>query len=104
MLRRLGERKTDCWCRRGAEKRENAGMLEPLRNPVNWDKLRKVAALVLILSAAASVLFGIIYFFILGGRSPAPGNIFRALILLVPFIASGFHPTGSSSRTRRRRR
>jgi hypothetical protein len=38
----------------------------------------------LILSAAASVLFGIIYFFILGGRSPAPANIFRALILLVP--------------------
>ena len=45
------------------------------------------AVLVLIIWAAASVLFGIIYFFILGGRSPAPANIFRALILLVPFIA-----------------
>ena len=62
-------------------------MLKPLRNPVNWDNLRKVAVLVLIIWAAASVLFGIIYFFILGGRSPAPANIFRALILLVPFIA-----------------
>ena len=37
-------------------------MLEPLRNPVNWDNFRKGAVLVLILSAAASVLFGIIYF------------------------------------------
>ena len=79
-------------------------MLAPLRNPANWDNFRKTVVLVLIIWAAASVLFGIIYFFILGGRSPAPANIFRALILLVPFIASGFHPTGSSSRTRRRRR
>ena len=63
-------------------------MLEPLRNPANWDNFRKAAVLVLIIWAAASaVLFGIIYFFILGGRSPAPANIFRALILLVPFIA-----------------
>ena len=46
--------------------------------------------LVLIIWAAASVLFGIIYFFILGGRSPAPANIFRALILLVPFILRAF--------------
>ena len=60
-------------------------MLEPLRNPANWDNFRKVAVLVLILWAAASVLFGIIYFFVLGGRSPAPANIFRALILLFPF-------------------
>ena len=67
-------------------------MLEPLRNPVNWDNFRKVAVLVLILWAAASVLFGIIYFFILGGRSPAPANIFRALILLVPFIAQADSP------------
>jgi hypothetical protein len=28
-------------------------MLEPLRNPVNWDNFRKGAVLVLILSAAA---------------------------------------------------
>jgi hypothetical protein len=62
-------------------------MLEPLRNPANWDNFRKAAVLVLIIWAAAAVLFGIIYFFILGGRSPAPANIFRALILLVPFIA-----------------
>jgi hypothetical protein len=41
---------------------------EPLRNPVNWDNFRKGAVLVLILSAAASVvLFGILYFFVLGG-------------------------------------
>ena len=79
-------------------------MLEPLRNPANWDNFRKVAVLVLILWAAASAVLGIIYFFILGGRSPAPANIFRALILLVPFIDSGVHPTGSSSRTRRRQR
>ena len=65
-------------------------MLEPLGNPVNWDNFRKVAVLVLILWAAASVLFGIIYFFILGGRSPAPANIFRALILLVPFTELRF--------------
>ena len=62
-------------------------MLEPLRNSANWDNFRKAAVLVLIIWAAAAVLFGIIYFFILGGRSPAPANIFRALILLVPFIA-----------------
>jgi hypothetical protein len=67
-------------------------MLEPLRNPVNWDNFRKVAVLVLILWATASVLFGIIYFFILGGRSPAPANIFRALILHVPFIAQADSP------------
>ena len=79
-------------------------MLEPLRNPANWDNFRKAAVLVLIIWAAASAVLCIIYFFILGGRSPAPANIFRALILLVPFIASGLHPTGSSSRTRRRRR
>ena len=79
-------------------------MLEPLRNPANWDNFRKAAVLVLILWAAASVLFGIIYFFILGGRSPAPADIFRALILLVPFIARADHRTGSSSRTRKRRR
>ena len=43
-------------------------MLEPLRNPVNWDNFRKGAVLVLILSAAASVvLFGILYFSVLGG-------------------------------------
>ena len=71
-------------------------MLEPLRNPANWDNFRKAAVLVLIIWAAASaVLFGIIYFFILGGRSPAPANIFRALILLVPFIARADHRTGS---------
>ena len=49
-------------------------MLEPLRNPANWDNFRKGAVLVLIIWAAASVLFGI----------PAPADIFRALILLVP--------------------
>jgi len=62
-------------------------MLEPLRNPASWDNFRKAAVLVLIIWAAALVLFGVIYFFIFGGRSPAPANIFRALILLVPFIA-----------------
>ena len=67
-------------------------MLEPLRNSVNWDNFRKVAVLVLILWAAASVLFGIIYFFILGGSSPEPANIFRALILLVPLIAQADLP------------
>ena len=62
-------------------------MLEPPKNPTNWDNFRKGAVLVLILWAAASAVLCIIYFFILGGRSPAPANIFRALILLVPFIA-----------------
>jgi hypothetical protein len=54
-----------------AEKGETAeaGMLEPLRNPVNWDNFRKVAVLVLILWAAASVLFGIIYFFVSWGAA-----------------------------------
>ena len=61
-------------------------MLEPPKNPTNWDNFRKGAVLVLILWAAASAVLCIIYFFILGGRSPAPANIFRALILLVPFI------------------
>ena len=79
-------------------------MLEPLRNPANWDNFRKAAVLVLIIWAAASAVLCIIYFFILGGRSPAPANIFRALILLVPFIAQADRRTGSSSRTRRHRR
>ena len=79
-------------------------MLEPLRNPANWDNFRKAAVLVLIIWAAASAVLCIIYFFILGGRSPAPANIFRALILLVPFIAQDDRPTGSNLRTRRHRR
>ena len=81
-------------------------MLEPLRNPANWDNFRKAAVLVLIIWAAASAVLCIIYFFILGGRSPAPANIFRALILLVPIIAiAPVAPmTGSSSRTQRHRR
>ena len=44
-------------------------MLEPLRNPANWDNFRKAAVLVLIIWAAASVLFGIIYFFISGAAA-----------------------------------
>jgi hypothetical protein len=67
-------------------------MLEPPKNPKNWDNFRKGAVLVLILWAAASAVLCIIYFFILGGRSPAPANIFRALILLVPFIAQAESP------------
>ncbi len=77
-------------------------MLEPLRNPASWDNFRKVVVLVLILWTAVSAVLCIIYFFILGGRTPAPANIFRALILLVPFIAQADRRTGSSSRTRRR--
>ena len=69
-------------------------MLEPLRNPASWDNFRKGAVLVLILSAAVSAVLCIIYFFILGGRSSAPANIFRALILLVPFIVQADRPTG----------
>ena len=59
-----------------------AGMLELLRNPANWDNFRKAAVLVLIIWAAASVLFGIIYFFIFGGpqscagRKVHPGRLF----------------------------
>ena len=64
-------------------------MLEPLRNPASWDNFRKAAVLVLIIWAAALVLFGVIYFFIFGGRSPAPADIFRALILAVPCLQSG---------------
>ena len=60
-------------------------MLEPLRNPASWDNFRKVVVLVLILWTAVSAVLCIIYFFILGGRSPAPADIFRALILAVPF-------------------
>ena len=64
-------------------------MLEPLRNPPNWDNFRRAAVLILILSAAASAVLCVIYFFILGGRSPAPANIFRALILAAPCLQSG---------------
>ena len=64
-------------------------MLEPLRSPANWDNFRKVAVLVLILWAAVSAVLCIIYFFIFGGRSPAPANIFRALILAAPCLQSG---------------
>jgi hypothetical protein len=67
-------------------------MLEPLRNPASWDNFRKVVVLVLILWTAVSAVLCIIYFFILGGRSPAPADIFRALILLVPFIAQADSP------------
>ena len=74
-------------------------MLEPPKNPTNWDNFRKGAVLVLILWSAASAVLCIIYFFILGGRSPAPANIFRALILLVPFIAQA-DPGVSISRRR----
>jgi hypothetical protein len=56
---------------------------------VNWDNFRKVVMLVLILWAAVSAVLCIIYFFILGGRSPAPANIFRALILAAPCLQSG---------------
>ena len=69
-------------------------MLEPPKNPTNWDNFRKAAVLVLILWAAASAVLCIIYFFILGGRSPAPADIFRALILAVPFITRSDHLTG----------
>ena len=79
-------------------------MLEPPKNPTNWDNFRKGAVLVLILWAAVSAVLCIIYFFILGGRSPAPANIFRALILLVPFIAQADRRTGSSSRIWKHRR
>ena len=65
-------------------------MLEPLRNPANRDNFRKAAVLVLIIWAAASVLFGIIYFFILGGRSPAPANIFGRLFCLSPLSLRAF--------------
>jgi uncharacterized BrkB/YihY/UPF0761 family membrane protein len=58
-------------------------MLEPLRNPASWDNVRKAAVLILILSAAASVLFGIIYLWGGEGRSPAPADIFRGTILTV---------------------
>jgi hypothetical protein len=74
-------------------------MLEPLRNPASWDNFRKVVVLVLILWTAVSAVLCIIYFFILGGRTPAPVDIFRARLLLVPFVASGFHPTGSQKRS-----
>ena len=59
-------------------------MLEPLKNPANWDNFRKAAVLVLIIWATATAVLCIIYFFVWGGRSPAPADIFRALILLVP--------------------
>ena len=74
-------------------------MLEPLRNPANWDSFRKGAVLVLFLWAAALAVMCIIYFFILEGRSPAPADIFRALIMLVPFIAQA-DPGVSISRRR----
>ena len=77
-------------------------MLEPLKNPANWDNFREAAVLVLIIWATATAVLCIIYFFVWGGRSPAPADIFRALILLVPFIAQADRRTGSSSRTRRR--
>jgi hypothetical protein len=64
-------------------------MLEPLRNPANWDSFRKVAVLILILWTVALAVLCIIYFFVLGGRSPAPTNIFRALILAAPCLQSG---------------
>jgi hypothetical protein len=62
-------------------------MLEPLRNPANRDNFRKAAVLVLILWAAVSAVLCIIYFFILGGRSPAPANVFRALYFGCPVPA-----------------
>ena len=69
-------------------------MLEPLRNPANWDNFRKAAVLVLIIWAAASAVLCIIYLWGGEGRSSAPVNMFRALILAVPFIARADHLTG----------
>jgi hypothetical protein len=74
---------------RSARLQRAAGMLEPLRNFASWDNFRKVVVLVLILWAAVSAVLCIIYFFILGGRSPAPANIFRALNLAAPCLQSG---------------
>jgi hypothetical protein len=67
-------------------------MLEPLRNPVNWDNFRKGAVLVLILSAAAAAVLCIIYFFILGGRSPAPADIFKGAYFACPLYRLGRSP------------
>jgi hypothetical protein len=64
-------------------------MLEPLRNPASWDNFRKAAVLVLIIWAAASAVLCIIYLWGGEGRSSAPANIFRALILAVPCLQSG---------------
>ena len=63
-------------------------MLEPLRNPANWDNFRKVAVLVLILWAAASVLFGIIYLH-LGGPQPCAGEHIQGAYFACPFYRSG---------------
>ena len=65
-------------------------MLEPLRNPANWDTFRKAAVLVLIIWAVASAVLCIIYLWGGEGRSPAPAEIFRALILLSPLSLRAF--------------
>jgi hypothetical protein len=58
-------------------------MLKLFRNSVNWENFRKGAVLVLVLLATATaVLFGILYFLGAGRRSPAPPNLFRAVVLL----------------------
>ena len=64
-------------------------MLEPLRNPANWDNFRRAAVLVLIIWAAASAVLCIIYFFILGGRSPAPGGHIQGAYFACPLYRSG---------------
>ena len=58
-------------------------MLAPLRNPANWDNVRKAVVLALILLAAASVLFGIIYLWGGEDHTPAPADVFRGTVLAV---------------------
>ena len=62
-------------------------MLEPLRNPANWDNFRKAAVLVLIIWAAASVLFGIIYL-----PQPCAGEHIQGAYFACPLYRFGLSP------------
>ena len=67
-------------------------VLEPLRNPANWDNFRKAAVLVLILWAAVSAGLCIIYFFNLGGPQSCAGEHIQGAYFACPCYHSGRSP------------
>jgi hypothetical protein len=64
-------------------------MLEPLKNPANWDNFRKAAVLVLIIWATATAVLCIIYFFVWGGPQPCAGGHIQGAYFACPLYRSG---------------
>jgi hypothetical protein len=78
-------------------------MLEPLKNPANWDNFRKAAVLVLIIWATATAVLCIIYFFVWGAAALRRRTYSGRLFCLSPL---SLRPIAGldQDKTRRRRR